>query len=278
VGEICLSAMALIEGVGDEVTVLFGLLLMLLVLVLAWFSTHTVERGDPLFAASPPLATGQLGAEALLDDRPSAQVSGGSQVKEEGEPSAGTESDGPGSVSGDLHHRTGLRPQHPLLAPGGTSAGSPPTDNTFVLRLKFLNDTERLARVHPEDTVGALKRVHFPGQEQLVRLIYQGQLLRDDSQTLAALHLTHNSVVHCHISQHRPPPAPTGTHANAANADAAHAALNVGSLMVPLFVLMLGALWYFQLQYRHVFTATATTCLAGLTLVFSFVAFAVYRR
>lgn len=121
-------------------------------------------------------------------------------------------------------------------------------------------------------------RVHFPGQEQLVRLIYQGQLLRDDAQTLAALHLTHNSVVHCHISQHRPPPAPTGTHANAANADAAHAALNVGSLMVPLFVLMLGALWYFQLQYRHVFTATATTCLAGLTLVFSFVAFAVYRR
>lgn len=150
--------MALIEGVGDEVTVLFGLLLMLLVLVLAWFSTHTVERGDPLFVASPPLATGQLGAEAVLDDRPSVQVSGSPQVKEEGEPSAGAESDGPGSVSGDLRHRTGLSPQPPLLPPGGTSAGSPPTDNTFVLRLKFLNDTERLARVHPEDTVGALKR------------------------------------------------------------------------------------------------------------------------
>lgn len=121
-------------------------------------------------------------------------------------------------------------------------------------------------------------RAHFPGQEQLVRLIYQGQLLRNDAQTLAALHLTHNSVVHCHILQHRPTPPPTGTHGNGANVDAAHAALNVGSLMVPLFVLMLGALWYFQLQYRHIFTATATTCLAGLTLIFSFVAFAVYRR
>ncbi|XP_015746927.1 transmembrane and ubiquitin-like domain-containing protein 1, partial [Python bivittatus] len=118
-------------------------------------------------------------------------------------------------------------------------------------------------------------RVHFPGQEQLVRLIYQGQLLRDDAQTLAALHLTNNSVVHCHISQHGPPPGSAGP---PTNVDAAHAALNVGSLMMPLLVLMLGALWYFQLQHRHVFTATATTCLAGLTLVFSFVAFAVYRR
>lgn len=111
-----------------------------------------------------------------------------------------------------------------------------------------------------------------------MRLIYQGQLLRDDSQTLAALHLTHNSVVHCHISPHRLGTVPAGAHAGTAHVDATHAALNMGSLMVPLFVLMLGTLWYFQLQYRHVFTATATTCLAGLTLVFSFVAFAVYRR
>ncbi|KAH0627737.1 hypothetical protein JD844_003878 [Phrynosoma platyrhinos] len=119
---------------------------------------------------------------------------------------------------------------------------------------------------------------HFPGQEQLVRLIYQGQLLRDDSQTLAALHLTDHSVLHCHISQHRLAPAPAGGPAHAGVHAGAHTALNVGSLMVPLFVLMVGALWYFQMQYRHVFTATATTCLAGLTLIFSFVAFAVYRR
>ncbi|XP_013924175.1 PREDICTED: transmembrane and ubiquitin-like domain-containing protein 1 [Thamnophis sirtalis] len=120
-------------------------------------------------------------------------------------------------------------------------------------------------------------RLYFPGQEQLVRLIYQGQLLRDDAQTLAALHLTNNSVLHCHVAQHRPPPA--GPNAGLrTDAEAAHAALNVGSLMMPLLVLMLAALWYFQLQHRHVFTATATTCLAGLTLVFSFVAFAVYRR
>ncbi|XP_015264110.1 PREDICTED: transmembrane and ubiquitin-like domain-containing protein 1 [Gekko japonicus] len=266
--------MALIEGVGDEVTVLFGLLSVLLVLVLAWFSTHTVERGDPVFAATPPLAPGQAGEEGQQEDRPSGQVAGARQVKE-GEPA----SDGPGSPSRDLRHRTSLNsPERPTSPTGGPGSENFPADDTIILRLKFVNDTERLARVRPEDTIGGLKRAHFPGQEQLVRLIYQGQLLRDDSQTLSALHLTHHSVVHCHILQHRSPSVPNSTHANASNVDAAHAALNVGSLMVPLFVLMLGALWYFQMQYRHVFTATATTCLAGLTLVFSFVAFAVYRR
>uniref|UniRef100_A0A8B9VYX1 Transmembrane and ubiquitin-like domain-containing protein 1 n=1 Tax=Anas zonorhyncha TaxID=75864 RepID=A0A8B9VYX1_9AVES len=158
--------------------------------------------------------------------------------------------------------------------PGGEEEAGP-GEPGMVLRLKFLNDTERLARVRPGDTVGALKRAYFPGQEQQVRLIYQGQLLRDDAQSLSALHLTHNSVLHCHISQHSPAPAPAGPHASA---DPVHAALNVGSLMLPLFVLMLAVLWYFQLQYRHVFTATATTFLAGLTLLFSFMAFTMYRR
>lgn len=113
-----------------------------------------------------------------------------------------------------------------------------------------------------------------------MRLIYQGQLLRDDGQTLASLHLTHNSVLHCHVSQHRAPPGPSsGAGAGPrSNAETARPALNVGGLMLPLLVLMLGALWYFQLQHRHAFTATATTCLAGLTLLFSFVAFAAYRR
>ncbi|XP_077159646.1 transmembrane and ubiquitin-like domain-containing protein 1 [Paroedura picta] len=270
--------MTLIEGVGDEVTVLFSLLVVLLVLVLAWFSTHTVERGDPALAVTPPLAPGQAGGEGLQEDRPSGQAAGAHSVKE-GEPAQGATQEGPGHPSGDVRHRTSLGfPEQPASPRGGTGAQNFPADDTIILRLKFLNDTERLARVHPEDTVGGFKRTHFPGQEQLVRLIYQGQLLRDDSQTLSALHLTHNSVLHCHILQHRSPSLSNNAHVNATHVDPAHTALNVGSMMVPLFLLMLGTLWYFQMQYRHVFTATATTCLAGLTLVFSFVAFAVYRR
>ncbi|NWR25387.1 TMUB1 protein, partial [Emberiza fucata] len=150
-----------------------------------------------------------------------------------------------------------------------------PAEPTLVLRLKFLNDTERLARVRPGDTVGALKRTYFPGQEQQVRLIYQGQLLRDDTQSLAGLHLGHLSVLHCHLS---PPSATPTAPGSPGPRSPAPAALGVGSLALPLFVLLLALLWYLQLQHRHVFTATATTCLAGLTLLVTFVAFAMYRR
>uniref|UniRef100_A0A8V5G3N7 Transmembrane and ubiquitin-like domain-containing protein 1 n=1 Tax=Melopsittacus undulatus TaxID=13146 RepID=A0A8V5G3N7_MELUD len=268
--------MTLIEGVGDEVTVLFALLLVAVVLGLAWASTRAPEPAAPPRAAAP-----------LPEEGPSAAPT---PVEHKAQPAAAAAAaapDGPGGLA------AGLRPRaSPTPAQGSLSEGDgDPSEPTMVLRLKFLNDTERLARVRPGDTVGALKRVgafttctwgagqgelaYFPGQEQQVRLIYQGQLLRDDSQSLASLHLTHNSVLHCHISQHSPAPAPASPHASA---DPVHAALNVGSLMLPLFVLMLAVLWYFQLQYRHVFTATATTFLAGLTLLFSFMAFTMYRR
>ncbi|KAM6134632.1 LOW QUALITY PROTEIN: transmembrane and ubiquitin-like domain-containing protein 1 [Pterocles gutturalis] len=251
--------MALIEGVGDEVTVLFALLLVG-VLGLAWASTRAPEPVPPPRAAAP-----------LPDEAPSAAPATPVEHKAP-VPATGSAPDGAGGLAAGLRPRTG-----PAAAQGFPGEGdSGPAEPTMVLRLKFLNDTERLARVRPGDTIGALKRAHFPGQEQQVRLIYQGQLLRDDTQSLSALHLAPNSVLHCHISPHSPAPAqPAGPHASA---DPVHAALNVGSLMLPLFVLMLAVLWYFQLQYRHVFTATATTFLAGLTLLFSFMAFTMYRR
>lgn len=117
-------------------------------------------------------------------------------------------------------------------------------------------------------------RTYFAGQEQQVRLIYQGQLLQDDAQTLASLNLVHNCVLHCHISQHASRAAAGG----ARPADQVQVALNVGSLMVPLLVLMLSVLWYCQIQYRQFFTAPATASLVGVTIFLSLVAFGVYRR
>lgn len=105
-------------------------------------------------------------------------------------------------------------------------------------------------------------------------MIYQGQLLQDDAQTLASLNLVHNCVLHCHISQH----AGRGATGGPRPADQVQVALNVGSLMVPLLVLMLSVLWYCQIQYRQFFTAPATASLVGVTIFLSLVAFGVYRR
>lgn len=107
-----------------------------------------------------------------------------------------------------------------------------------------------------------------------MRLIYQGQLLQDDAQTLASLNLVHNCVLHCHISQH----VARGVAGGPRPPDQVQVALNVGSLMVPLLVLMLSVLWYCQIQYRQFFTAPATASLVGVTIFLSLVAFGVYRR
>lgn len=117
-------------------------------------------------------------------------------------------------------------------------------------------------------------RTYFAGQEQQVRLIYQGQLLQDDTRTLASLNLAHNCVLHCHISQH----VDQGGVVGGRPTDQVQVALNVGSMMVPLLVLMLSVLWYCQIQYRQFFTAPATASLVGVTIFLSLVAFGVYRH
>lgn len=341
--------MALIEGVGDEVTLLFGAVLLLLVLVLAWVSTHTAEPPEHLFTTppasaspaspsgspslhpqNPPLssqhsAPGNLTDTEHLEPPPTSTTLDalapplGEEGKVEPQGEAGNQGDigriPEGEVGREseedrrtplederagfgrdgLRHREGTGgdqtgagpslPPPPLPSPSpsldsASSANSPDAvpaadaERNMVLRLKFLNDTERTAQVKPEDTIGYIKRTYFAGQEHQVRLIYQGQLLQDDGQTLASLNLADNCVLHCHISQHATRAAPAGARA----ADQVHVALNVGSLMVPLFVLMLSVLWYFQIQYRQFFTAPATASLVGITIFFSFVAFGVYRR
>lgn len=251
--------MALIEGVGDEVTLLFGSLLLLTVLLLAWISTRTSDPPEHLFASSTGPAPSPRTGHAQQDTPPS---SAGAASFSSSSPASGSVSDGAATQAPPTAQEEGAEGAEPLSA------------RNMVVRLKFLNDTERTAQVKPQDTIGYIKRTYFAGQEQQVRLIYQGQLLQDDAQTLASLNLVHNCVLHCHISQH----AGRGAAGGARPADQVQVALNVGSLMVPLLVLMLSVLWYCQIQYRQFFTAPATASLVGVTIFLSLVAFGVYRR
>nr|XP_020480899.1 transmembrane and ubiquitin-like domain-containing protein 1 [Monopterus albus] len=270
--------MALIEGVGDEVTLLFGFLLLLMVLLLAWISTCTPEPPEHLF-------TSTAGPAPLLRTSPSHQDTHPSSTNT----NASSSSSSPSSSVSDLSSSSAASSQEKegeegdgggdrgeAAGEGERSSGGEPSSSQrdMVVRLKFLNDTERTAQVKPQDTIGYIKRTYFAGQEQQVRLIYQGQLLQDDAQTLASLNLAHNCVLHCHISQH----AGQGATGGPRPADQVQVALNVGSLMVPLLVLMLSVLWYCQIQYRQFFTAPATASLVGFTIFLSLVAFGVYRR
>lgn len=239
--------MALIEGVGDEVTLLLGVLLGLVVLLLAWISTRTPDLAPVQTSESHQSEA----SRSTTEDTPTPASSVSSDSSAEAPPPAAGGEEGGGVRSRGREER-----------------------NSLVLRLKFLNDTERTATVSPHDTVGHIKRTYFVGQESRVRLIYQGQLLQDDGATVSSLNLSHRSVLHCHIAAPRGP----GQQGAPQGGPEVAAAVNVGGLMVPLLVLMLLVLWYCQVQYRQFFTAPATATLAGLTVLLSLVAFGVYRR
>lgn len=166
------------------------------------------------------------------------------------------------------------------------SPNTSPTTTCISVRLKFLNETEEVAVVEPEDTVAVLKSKYFSGREHQIKLIYQGQLLQDPKRTLLSLNITHNSVIHCHISQTLHEPAPEdGAQAGAGAGSgvsggfrAAGVAISTSSLVVPVFVVILAVVWYFRINYRQFFTAPATISLVGVTVFFSFLIFGMHSR
>ncbi|XP_053556027.1 transmembrane and ubiquitin-like domain-containing protein 2 isoform X2 [Bombina bombina] len=151
-------------------------------------------------------------------------------------------------------------------------------EGLISVRLKFLNETEEIAFMRPDDTIGSLKSKYFPGQELQMKLIFQGQLLHDSSQTLRSLHIKDNCVIHCHRSQATAPSSPARPESGGTTPENAGLTTPIGNLMIPLFVIMLALIWYFRINYRQFFTAPATVSLVGVTVFFSFLVFGMYGR
>uniref|UniRef100_A0A8C4TNJ8 Uncharacterized protein n=1 Tax=Erpetoichthys calabaricus TaxID=27687 RepID=A0A8C4TNJ8_ERPCA len=150
-----LTRMALIEGVGDEVTVLFGLVLLFLVLMLAWASTHTADRSEQLASGESSLDSNFAETDEDKNERPT-EVDAASVDENEQHQEIGTENSQTASV-----HTSTDQPQSSSANNESLEDDSVLSRN-MVLRLKFLNDTERVAQVKPGDTIGYIKRYSAP--------------------------------------------------------------------------------------------------------------------
>uniref|UniRef100_A0A8C6QUP7 Transmembrane and ubiquitin-like domain containing 2 n=1 Tax=Nannospalax galili TaxID=1026970 RepID=A0A8C6QUP7_NANGA len=298
-----LSDVSLIEGVGNEVMVVAGVVVLILALVLAWLSTYVADSSSNHLLGSIVAAgdtsvlhlghVDQLVGQGTPEPTELPHPSEGNDEKAEETSDNGGDPTGEPGARGDtepsLEHfldiqglskrQTGLEnsgPEAPLGLEDSTCLS--PSPSLINVRLKFLNDTEELAVARPEDTVGALKSKYFPGQESQMKLIYQGRLLQDPACTLRSLNITDNCVIHCHRS---PPgaavPGPSASLPPSAT-EPSSLGVNVGSLMVPVFVVLLGVVWYFRINYRQFFTAPATVSLVGVTVFFSFLVFGMYGR
>uniref|UniRef100_A0A915NWB7 Ubiquitin-like domain-containing protein n=1 Tax=Meloidogyne floridensis TaxID=298350 RepID=A0A915NWB7_9BILA len=74
--------------------------------------------------------------------------------------------------------------------------------DSICIRIKFLDDSLKIVQTNKNVTIGNFKRLHFSEElkeGKIIRLIYQGRLLRDDSSTLEFYGLTDSCVLHCHI-------------------------------------------------------------------------------
>ncbi|NXC23366.1 TMUB2 protein, partial [Corythaeola cristata] len=267
-----------IRGVGDEVTVVVGVVVLVLALVLAWLSTYVADSSNQLLGtivAAGDAAVIRLShveryvgtAGAAEAPEPPRVPENPEEKTEEGEGAAS----GPAAEQGDsgsppdtsleqlldiqsLPKRTSGAEPSALGSQGGppTPGGTDLCSGLIKIRLKFLNDTEEVAVVRPEDTVGGLKSKYFPGQENQMKFIYRGQLLQDQGRTLRSLHITDNCVIHCHRSRSAAAAAtitPLPDPSAAATPDAGGLPLRVGNLMVPTVMVVLAVVWYFRINY-----------------------------
>ncbi|NXI85157.1 TMUB2 protein, partial [Rhipidura dahli] len=240
-------ATPLILGVGDEVTLVAGVAVLVLALVLAWLSTYVADGPSQLLGTGdaavirlgplPPYA-GPAGA-AEAPEPPRAPENAEEKTEEEGGAAA------PGDSGAALG--PGLE-QLPDAEPGAPGEGDV-CPGLIKIRLKFLNDTEEVAVARPEDTVGVLKSKYFPGQESQMKLIYRGQLLQDQARTLRSLRITDNCVIHCHRSRGAPAAAAALPEPGPAGPTAPGLPLGGGTLMVPTVMVVLALGWYFRINY-----------------------------
>lgn len=274
----------LILGVGDEVTLVAGVAVLVLALVLAWLSTYVADGSSQLLGSGdaavirlgplPPYA-GPAGA-AEAPEPPRAPETAEEKTEEErGAAAQGDSGSAPDPGPEQLLDARSL--SQGSAAPGGPGAGDL-CPGLIKIRLKFLNDTEEVAVARPEDTVGILKSKYFPGQESQMKLIYRGQLLQDQARTLRSLRITDNSVIHCHRSRGATAAAPALPEPGPAGPAAPGLPLGGGTLMVPTVMVVLALGWYFRINYRQLFTAPATVSLIGVTVLVTFLAFGLYGQ
>ena len=105
-----------------------------------------------------------------------------------------------------------------------------------------------------------------------VRFIYNGQELKQDSQTLQAYNVQNDCVIHCLLS--RVQQQATGPQ-HAQNPDLP---IDIGFLMFPLFGLILALIWYCRFSYRNYFNAMSTFSLLGITLLFIIAVLSTFRH
>jgi len=277
----------IIAGVGNEVFYFFVMLVLLVVVGLAWYSTAVVEpvvQSVILVERSPVAGLSQEEAaqSAGLQPNTAEQVRQAVTqfLQQEAEPPQPDQQVEPGpslgpGIPADTHAHVPdsvEREEVGLLEQEGQET------ERVTVRLKFLNDTQKEVAASLTENIGQFKRRNFSEEissNKNVRLIFNGQVLRDEETSLRNYGIFDKCVVHCLIQQGGAGQAGTGqpashghTHSHAhLRRDPAHH-LDLSAYFIPMLGLLLAGLWYLALAYSAYFNLLSTTALIGLTSLY----------
>ena len=142
---------------------------------------------------------------------------------------------------------------------------------------EFLNDTQRDVEASLVESVGAFKRRHFSDElasGKQVRLIFNGQVLREEGSSLGSCRVQHNCVLHCLVHTNTSSSQGGGqarqerAGARQGNRERQGRDLDLSALFLPLLGLALALLWYCCLAYSSAFNLMSTAALLGLTSLY----------
>ena len=154
-----------------------------------------------------------------------------------------------------------------------TPAPTVPEEERVTVRLKFLNETQKDVSASLVENVGQFKRRNFSEEissNKNVRLIFNGQVLRDENSSLRSCGIFDKCVVHCLIHQGpaHAQSSPSGRHTHSHSPNTQHRDLDLSAYFIPILGIALACLWYFAVAYTAYFNFLSTSALIGLTSIY----------
>lgn len=277
----------IIAGVGNEVFYFFVVVVLCVLVLLAWSSTQVVE----------PVVQSVILVERTAVGGATAQASSAEEVREavtqflQRQPEEEVEVDEWNAEERNAESEEREDGEREVQVEQAVEQEVPEEDRVTI-RLKFLNETQKDVEASLVENLGQFKRRNFTeeiGNNKNVRLIFNGQVLRDEGSSLRSCGLFDKCVVHCLVSnlpssggagspQQTSGRSGVANHHHHHNQGAAHGhhhqvhhhgqPLDVSAFFIPLLGLALAMVWYLALAYNSYFNFMSTTALLGLTSLY----------
>jgi len=277
-----MSETDILDGVGNEVVYFFVILVLLLVIVIAWYSTYVVEPvvQSVILVERSPVAGAGTSQDTEINSNTVEEVRQAVTQFLQHQQHLDTAGDTTNNTDGGQEASEQLEQINAAEEAVAAPVPEPVLEEDRVtVRLKFLNDTQKDVEASLVENVGQFKRRNFSEEisnNKNVRLIFNGQVLRDESCSLRSVGIFDKCVVHCLIHQGSSQPQPAsssggqslGVGSGTSTNTTQHRDLDLSAYFIPILGIALACLWYFAVAYTAYFNFLSTSALVGLTSLY----------